>query len=92
VGPEAVPRLALVELGGFFEIGLGLAILARPWSGLLLIAFVWKLGTEWLRPLAGEPVWEFIERGGSYAAPLALLWLQGWPRTLWAQRHVPQPS
>ena len=62
--------------GDCFEIGLGLAILAWPWSGLLLIAFVWKLGTEWLRPLAGEPMWDFIERGGSYAAPLALLWLQ----------------
>src|SRR5213593_1901540 len=30
-----------------------------------------------LRPLAGEPVWEFIERGGSGGAPLALAWLRG---------------
>jgi hypothetical protein len=39
---------------------------------------VWKVGTEWLRPMAGEPLWEFIERGGSYAAPLALLVLHHW--------------
>ncbi len=45
--------------------------------GLLLFVFAWKLGTEALRPLAGEPVWEFIERGGSYGAPLALAWLRG---------------
>jgi hypothetical protein len=24
-----------------------------------------------LRPMSGEPLWEFIERFGSYAAPLA---------------------
>jgi hypothetical protein len=40
-----------------------------------------KLGTEALRPLAGEPIWEFIERGGSYGAPLALAWIQDWRRT-----------
>jgi hypothetical protein len=82
VGLGTVSRLSFVDLVGWFEIGLGLAILARPWPRLLLLAFVWKLGTEWLRPLAGEPMWEFIERGGSYAAPLALLWLQGWPGKL----------
>jgi len=45
----------------------------------LIFVFAWKLGTEALRPLAGEALWEFIERGGSYGAPLALAWLQ-WPR------------
>jgi len=44
--------------------------------GVLLFVFAWKLATEAFRPLAGEPIWEFIERGGSYGAPLALLWLQ----------------
>jgi hypothetical protein len=48
-----------------------------PARGLLICVFAWKLGTEALRPLAGEPLWEFIERGGSYGAPLALAWLQG---------------
>ena len=91
VAPDTVSRFALLDVGGWFEIGLGVAILARPWPGLLLFAFVWKLGTEWLRPLAGEPMWEFIERGGSYAAPLALLWLQAWP-TRWPQRRAPLAS
>ena len=44
--------------------------------GVLLFVFAWKLATEAFRPLAGEPIWEFIERRGSYGAPLALLWLQ----------------
>jgi hypothetical protein len=45
---------------------------------VLLFVFAWKLATEAFRPLAGEPIWEFIERGGSYGAPLALAWLQSW--------------
>ena len=40
--------------------------------------FVWKVGTELLRPLAGEPIWQFIERAGAYAAPLALLVILTW--------------
>jgi hypothetical protein len=76
VGADTISQVPLVEAIGWFEIALGLAILAWPRAGLLLFAVVWKLGTEGLRPLAGEPLWEFIERGGSYAAPLALLWLR----------------
>jgi hypothetical protein len=87
VSPDTVSRLSLVEVVGWFEIASGLVILAWPWAGLLLVAFVWKLGTEWLRPLAGEPLWEFIERGGSYAAPLALLLLSRWPTCVKEWRH-----
>jgi hypothetical protein len=89
IGSAAVARHALVDVAGWFEIGLGLAILVRPWPGLLILAFVWKLGTEWLRPLAGEPLWEFIERGGSYAAPLALFWLSRRPAALRKCQGVP---
>jgi hypothetical protein len=45
------------------------------------------LGTDAFRPLAGEPIWEFIERGGSYGAPLALAWVQGWRQTIAAGAH-----
>jgi hypothetical protein len=60
---------------GIAEIAMGLAILVRPWPMLLAFACAWKLATESLFLMAGAPVWEFIERGGSYAAPLALMWL-----------------
>jgi hypothetical protein len=33
----------------------------------------WKLGSELLFPLTGDYVWEFVERAGSYGAPLGLL-------------------
>jgi hypothetical protein len=57
---------------GAFECFLGLAVLFRAGFGLLAFVLVWKLATEALAPMAGSPVWVFIEHGGSYAAPLAL--------------------
>jgi hypothetical protein len=60
---------------GWFEIVLGLLVLTRPGASLLAFVFAWKVATEWLRPLAGGLWWEFIERFGSFAAPLALLYL-----------------
>ena len=76
ISPATVASHPLRPWAGWFECGLGLLVLAWPARGVLLFVFAWKVVTEALRPLAGEPIWEFIERGGSYAAPLALAWLQ----------------
>lgn len=76
ISPATLAAHPLRAVGGWFEIALGLLVLAWPARGLLLFVLVWKLSTEALRPLAGEPVWEFIERGGSYGAPLALALMQ----------------
>jgi hypothetical protein len=38
----------------------------------LLGAAAWKLTSESLWIVSGAPAWEFVERAGSYAAPLAL--------------------
>jgi hypothetical protein len=32
---------------------------------------VWGLLTATMRPLAGEPIWEFVERIPNWAIPLA---------------------
>lgn len=77
ISPATLAGHPLRPWAGWFECALGLLVLAWPGRGLLIFVFAWKLGTEALRPLAGEPIWEFIERGGSYGAPLALAWLQG---------------
>jgi hypothetical protein len=76
INPGTLEGHPLRPLAGWFECALGLLVLSWPWCGLLIFVFAWKLGTEALRPLAGEPIWEFIERGGSYGAPLALAWLR----------------
>ena len=77
VGQGTGIRPSLADVAGWFEVGLGVAILAWPWAGLVLLACALKLGTECLRALAGQPMWEFVAHSGSYAAPLALLWLRG---------------
>ncbi len=62
----------LVVASGLFEILLGLLILFRPFLWATLLAFGWKVFTEALFPLSGDYFWEFVERAGSYGAPLAL--------------------
>ena len=66
---------ALVPGIGWFEMLLGVAVLLAPVPPLLLFIFLWKVATEMLYPVSGAPFWEFIERGGSYGAPLALFLL-----------------
>jgi hypothetical protein len=61
---------------GWFEIALAVVVAVRPMVGVLLFVCAWKLATEFLFVVAGAPVWEFVERAGSYAAPLALAMLR----------------
>jgi hypothetical protein len=81
LGVSHANALATLHVAGWFELALGVAVLVAPLTPLLVIAGLWKIGTEALRIPAGEPNWEFIERGGAYAAPLLLILLQRWPRT-----------
>jgi hypothetical protein len=71
-GDAGLSTATMLARQGGFEIALAVAVLLAPGRGLLLFAFAWKVGTELVFPLAGDSLWEFIERGGSYGAPLAL--------------------
>jgi len=61
-----------LRLVGIFEIVLGVVVLFIKFPPILLVILIWKLFTELLYPISGTPVWEFVERAGSYGAPLAL--------------------
>jgi hypothetical protein len=76
IAPATVAAHPLRPFAGWAEVVFGLLVLVCPAAPVLVLVFLWKVGTEALRPLAGEPIWEFIERSGSYAAPLALLALR----------------
>jgi len=82
VGLHALPfgSMPLVPAIGWFEIALGCAVLVWPAAGLLLFIAVWKIACELLYPISGAPFWEFVERGGSYAAPLLLLVMASYMR------------
>ncbi len=66
---------ATTAIVGWFEMALAVAVAIRPRAGLLVFICAWKLATEFLFVTAGAPIWEFVERAGSYAAPLALAML-----------------
>lgn len=62
-----------IPLAGWFEMTLAILAVIAPAPALLILIAVWKLATELLFPMSGAPIWEFVERGGSYAAPIALV-------------------
>lgn len=76
-----LPATSTVMLG-WFELALAAAVAIRPAVGLLVFVAMWKLATESLWIAAGAPVWELVERAGSYAAPLALAALSLEPSAL----------
>lgn len=68
----------IAPIAGYAEMIVALIVLVLPHPLLLIAIAVWKVATEALFPISGAPIWEFVERGGSYAAPLALAVLT-WP-------------
>ncbi|NET37969.1 MAG: hypothetical protein F6K19_39230 [Cyanothece sp. SIO1E1] len=66
---------AALQTIGWFEIILGVVALFAPVAPLLIFVCLWKVATEMLFPFSGAFYgwFEFIERGASYAAPLALM-------------------
>ena len=69
--------MSIAPVVGMIEMGVALLVLVAPFPALLVAIALWKVATESLFPIAGTPIWELIERGGSYAAPLALVLLFG---------------
>jgi hypothetical protein len=63
---------AFTRVVGVGEMWVGIAVLRWPLVALCLAISAWKMATEALFIVAGDPFWEWIERGGSYGAPLAL--------------------
>jgi hypothetical protein len=70
-----VGGLTLTQVVGGFEIILAVAVLIAPLPSLLIGICLWKMGTETLFMTAGALPFEWIERAGSYTAPLALYYL-----------------
>ena len=66
---------------GLIDITLAIIILIKPIRFALLWMVFWGFWTALLRPLVGEPIWDFVERWANWGAPLALLLLMGWPKT-----------
>jgi hypothetical protein len=75
----------LMPAVGVMDIAIGLAALFWPARAVVWWAVGWALWTAALRPLTGQPIWEFFERAGNYGAPLAWLVWAEW-RGRWSAR------
>ncbi len=81
VGLSESTGMMLLPLIGVMDLVVAAMALFWPLKIVLIWAGIWGFWTALLRPIAGQPVWDFVERWANWAAPLALLALQGFPKT-----------
>lgn len=60
---------------GLLDLLVAAIVLLKPVKPVLIWAAFWGFWTALLRPLIGEPIWDFIERFTNWGGPLALLLL-----------------
>lgn len=65
---------------GGLDIVVAILALFYPIRIVLIWAVLWAFATALSRPIAGDPIWDFVERSANWATPLALLILQGFPK------------
>lgn len=65
----------LVMIVGLVDVLIALSVLIKPMRPVLLWAAIWGFWTALLRPLVGEPIWDFVERWANWGSPLALYYL-----------------
>lgn len=73
---------SIMPLIGATDIIVAILALAWPVRIVLVWATLWSFATALARPIAGEPVWDFVERAANWAVPLALLAMKGIPKKL----------
>lgn len=78
---DAALATKLLFIVGIVDILLAFLVLVRPVRIALLWMTFWGFWTALVRPLVGEPAWDFVERWANWGAPLALLLLLGWPKS-----------
>ncbi len=82
VGISESAAVILLPLIGILDIIVAIFALVKPFRGVLIWATTWAFITALIRPISGEPIWDFVERTANWAAPLALLYLRGMPKKL----------
>lgn len=73
--------IAVAHIAGLFEWMAGLTVLIKPVRQLLLVLLIWKMSSELFYP--HWELFEWVERGGSYGAILALWFALPQTRILW---------
>ena len=80
VGISEAAATTLLPLIGTMDLFVAVMALFMPLPIILGWATLWGFITALIRPVSGEPIWDFVERWANWAAPLALLVLRGIPK------------
>ncbi len=81
-GADINQATQILFLIGLLDLFVALFVLIKPVRIVILWATFWGFWTAILRPIVGEPIWDFIERFANIGAPLALLILRGVPEKI----------
>lgn len=83
VGMSPDMASTLLPYIGVLDLTIAVLVLFWPLRGVVLWAAIWGLWTALIRwPIGPDPLWDFVERSANWGAPLSLLLLLGWPRSL----------
>ena len=82
VGISESAAMILLPLIGLMDIAIAILALVKPMKWVLVWATAWAFITALIRPIAGEPIWDFVERTANWAVPLALLAMHGFPKKM----------
>jgi|TARA_B100001964_G_scaffold69215_1_gene78518 hypothetical protein len=74
--------VTMLPLIGIMDIIVAIIVLFCPIRFVLMWAILWAFATALARPIAGDPIWDFVERTPNWITPLALLASQGFPKKL----------
>ena len=72
----------LLPMIGTMDICVAFLCLIKPLRIILIWAVFWAFATALSRPIAGEPIWEFIERIPNCVIPLMLLVIHEFPKKI----------
>src|SRR3989344_1921916 len=77
VGVSGSAANKLMILIGSIDVIVALFALLLPIRIILIYGTIWGFLTALARPIANDPIWDFVERWTNWGAPLALLYIKG---------------
>lgn len=75
VGFYGETAMTIMKFIGALDILLAISLLIKPLKPVLYWCTFWAFATAMMRPLSGEHILQFIERGANWTVPLVLLLL-----------------
>lgn len=80
IGVTGEAANTLLRVVGWADVAVAILAIVKPIRIILVYAAIWGFLTALARPVAGDPIWDFVERWANIGVPLALLFLRGWPK------------